>query len=833
MEEFFQHLTRGESFKSAFEKATEMVELSTRRGGNPANFFNGFQDLALQHPLLDDNGDGLGSNVLTHGGDGDWSENLYLGVGVDLHLGAGVDHLANPLGSAEIISTTDTLFPGLDESSAVLFINVNSAHQVDKAPVYIRRPSTVLPRDGQEHTEQLEIDELEQVPGDLISAPGEILSLGGLAWYAGLPRFSSREYEAYQDDGETIITVERDGIGEMTVDFNIRESETDELYQEADQLRWAEDDYAPKTLSVQIHTEDERLTEDEKLILSLDNLTDAAGVVHGRVDAAWLLIRPIPVTYVEMITEESFILEIDSGAKVTEEPDSAIVKQEFDGDGNLVLIGVSPGYSQLKLHNDTASTKFIVDITVSPKEPCPASSDDGQSILIDVSCNAFGLVYNDVELAEGVKVFNMEVTGTVKNAGTVFNLTLREQGDFSGGTLSGSVINLGKVADVVFDQVIFVGGTLAGTASGTGRVQGVELATGTQFSGVTVAGSIRGDADAPAFLENVFVNAGARLANVVLGEKVRFEDKMPVGENIQFISVDVIPMELDLLKIFPEQPGEADCMGAVTGNPRRDLSATIVQDKPALLDAINAIPLLQKNSWVFEQEPHFAYLRLDVGEVRFEQQVMSIKRAAADAGAELLNQQGVRFITESGLEAVSQPALQAPCILQAIAAEVDFPEIEIQANGNLRIPGDAGTWFSVRSGWISDVLSADAEPGLSADESSYSAAASGKLAFMDAEEQLREQLLYPAPAHPEAFPVNESLEFGPYGWLSFEPEGQRRYQGVVDYWVMPGENAAKILRVNSAGDVNGDGLADFTLRYPGGDSQTLFGVKEMKRQHKR
>ncbi|MCP4698647.1 MAG: hypothetical protein GY862_17615 [Gammaproteobacteria bacterium] len=656
--------------------------------------------------------------------------------------------------------------------------------------------------------------------GDDSTVPGEILSLGGLAWHAGLPRFSSREYEVFQDAGEVEIPVRRDGIGELTIDFNVRRPETGELYQGTKQLHWAAYDDSPKTISVQIHSEN------EILMLSLDNLANVAGVVRGRIDTAWLIIRPIPVAYINVKTEESFILETDSGTnEIVKEPDPAIVDWEFDGEGDLILTGVSHGHTHLKLHNDTASSRLIVDITVFPKKSCPAPSDGSQAVLIDVSCDAFGLVYDDAVIAEDVEVFNMKATGTVQNAGTVFNLTLRETGDFSGGTLSGSVVNLGTVADLVFDQVLLVGGTLAGTISGTGRVQGVLLAAEAHLSGVTVADSIRGDAGDPALLENVVVSAGAYLANILLGENIQFEDKVPAGENIFFTSMDVIPMEPDLLNLFPELPEKPGCMDAITGNPRRDLSVSIVQDGPALLDLINAIPLLQENSWEFEQEPHFGHLGVDVKGIRFEQQVMSIKRVAAEAGVEVLNQPGVRFITESGLEAVSRPALQAPCMLQGIIEELGFPEMVIPANGNLRVPVDAGTWISARPDWISDVLDPDAEPGVSEAESPYSTAVSGKLAFMDAKGQLRGQLVYPAPAHPDEFPVNELLEFGPHGWFSFELEG-RRYQGAVDYWVASGKNAAKILQVNSVGDVNGDGLADFRLLYPGGDSQTLFGVKK-------
>ncbi|MCP4696977.1 MAG: hypothetical protein GY862_09025 [Gammaproteobacteria bacterium] len=153
MEEFFQELGRGRAFKTAFEKAAEVVKITTRRGGTPDNFSNGFQELA--HPLLDDNGDGQGSNVLSLGGDGGNSENLYLGMRIGYAA-----YPYSPDSPAEIISTPDTIFLGPDESSAVLFIGVNNPRRVNVASVYVRPPSTVLERDDQAFTEQQEIDGL-------------------------------------------------------------------------------------------------------------------------------------------------------------------------------------------------------------------------------------------------------------------------------------------------------------------------------------------------------------------------------------------------------------------------------------------------------------------------------------------------------------------------------------------------------------------------------------------------------------------------------------------------------------------------------------------------
>ncbi|MEO5330577.1 MAG: tandem-95 repeat protein [Magnetococcus sp. YQC-5] len=78
LDTLFQNLGANQSLNAAFVEATAQTELFTRRGSETQNlFFDG----AMQHPQLDDNGDGLGSNTLTVGSaDGQQVKELYLGV---------------------------------------------------------------------------------------------------------------------------------------------------------------------------------------------------------------------------------------------------------------------------------------------------------------------------------------------------------------------------------------------------------------------------------------------------------------------------------------------------------------------------------------------------------------------------------------------------------------------------------------------------------------------------------------------------------------------------------------------------------------------------------
>ena len=63
--------------KTAFQSAVQSTETHTDSGlsNSPAPYF----DTAMQHPHLDDDASGQGSNTLIPGGDGDVAETVYLG----------------------------------------------------------------------------------------------------------------------------------------------------------------------------------------------------------------------------------------------------------------------------------------------------------------------------------------------------------------------------------------------------------------------------------------------------------------------------------------------------------------------------------------------------------------------------------------------------------------------------------------------------------------------------------------------------------------------------------------------------------------------------------
>ncbi len=89
--EFFKAASNGDSIGTCFEKATSLTEVFTSSGSGLVNA--PYFDDAVQHPLLDDNADLEGSNVITDidEEDGNMSKDLFIGVSPEATNGPGDD----------------------------------------------------------------------------------------------------------------------------------------------------------------------------------------------------------------------------------------------------------------------------------------------------------------------------------------------------------------------------------------------------------------------------------------------------------------------------------------------------------------------------------------------------------------------------------------------------------------------------------------------------------------------------------------------------------------------------------------------------------------------
>ena len=144
--EFFKSVSVGKSVRDCFEEATALTEVFTSSGADSSNA--PYYDNSLQHPLLDDNGDGLGSNDLSEqGGDGSFCQDLYVGVS---------SLTGNDAFDVALTNVAPTVFLDTTDESASLWAGVDNNFRLRTIWVEVKPPSFSVVSTGE--TGQVELD---------------------------------------------------------------------------------------------------------------------------------------------------------------------------------------------------------------------------------------------------------------------------------------------------------------------------------------------------------------------------------------------------------------------------------------------------------------------------------------------------------------------------------------------------------------------------------------------------------------------------------------------------------------------------------------------------
>jgi selenophosphate synthetase-related protein len=457
------------------------------------------------------------------------------------------------------------------------------------------------------------------------------------------------------------------------------------------------------------------------------------------------------------------------------------------------------------------ATVFITDNDTTPIEPPPSPITDPIPPCptrgsITVTCEANGQTLTNVTIAKGVSLANVVLAGTIHNHGWISNSIIEVGAELIGGIVTGDIINKGTMINIEFRGASLTGGTLSGDITNNSPIGGtfkdVHLTANTCLSGGKLQGLITGDDKAPARLKNLEVKENSHLSGVILSNTVQLSDNVELTE---------------LLPALP-QP----CAALPTAIKRIDLSKDIFESGNGILATINALADLKNNNWVITQSTDCGFLQLTRDTLRFAVQPISVTSTSRSTGIERLEQQRVRFTTDTGLAILSYPAVQAPHILQTGLAKRGLPQVVLQQNGNLQIPATQDTWFSARPAWLATEVDDDMapEPGLFFRESPHlSGVAIAYVIFKDSNGQYRQQDFYPAPAQPETL-TNLAVE---NSLVKFIGPDNKPYHGIFDYRVTTyAPLTTGTLQVEPIPDKNGDGKQDWMLIYPNGDKQIFF-----------
>jgi hypothetical protein len=130
--EFFKTVAYGKSVKGCFERACAMTKRFTASGKLKVNA--PYHDDSYQHPLLDDNGDGVGSHDLSDpSGDGLLSSSLYIGVSA---------LTGNDPEDVTVAQVTPAIFLSETQTAADLWAKVSNNTRMDTIWIEIKAPGT-------------------------------------------------------------------------------------------------------------------------------------------------------------------------------------------------------------------------------------------------------------------------------------------------------------------------------------------------------------------------------------------------------------------------------------------------------------------------------------------------------------------------------------------------------------------------------------------------------------------------------------------------------------------------------------------------------------------
>ncbi|MEM7020844.1 MAG: hypothetical protein AAF512_26315, partial [Pseudomonadota bacterium] len=480
---------------------------------------------------------------------------------------------------------------------------------------------------------------------------------------------------------------------------------------------------------------------------------------------------------------------------------------------------------QIRFESETFGngfTSFLVDDIAS--ESTGLVLDCKDSSVIDAECDALGTAMKDVSVVGQGHLFNVQLKGTISNQAKISDATILADVEVIEGTLSGEISNNGNLYSVTLENARLTGGQLSGriSADEQSALQDVSFAPNSHFSGGELSGVITGHPNAPALIENAVIVSGTNLSHVFIGNNVLIGKDAVLSTGVRFMEGAQLPDDVELIETLPEIgiSDEASCSQVSNAI----LGSTILS-KHSILDSINALPDMQAKGWVLSQG-ETGRLTIEVGEQRFNMRVVSVKRSQQKSGVTEFDSDGLTITTVDGLVVIMLPELETICELAEFLA-MAAPDAILSTEQAGLVSISQGSLKLVFRPAFQSLPAADVTPGVVLSEASLVVhAATYELAFRDAQNNLRKQILNPSVFDKEALiSTVQDLYIGEYGLISFQLNGQR-YRGAVDALVQASspQNIPANLTVIPLKDINGDGADDFMLRYTSGHEQVVFGL---------
>ncbi len=206
--------------------------------------------------------------------------------------------------------------------------------------------------------------------------------------------------------------------------------------------------------------------------------------------------------------------------------------------GTVTITGSNGDIQTVEVMLTLNQTPHTPVVTASPYVSLPRLCSINQG-TIDQVCHAGDRILSgNVVVGENASMSHAIFEGEIDNEGLISNSLITPTALLTGGILSGYIENEGTLKDFEFRGMSIIGGTLAGNIRNSSQVGGyfqdVQLAPNTEITGGQLSGSIIGDAQAPAWLENLSIKSGSHLDNVIIAHNVTLGESVTLGEGVRW-----------------------------------------------------------------------------------------------------------------------------------------------------------------------------------------------------------------------------------------------------------------------------------------------------------
>jgi uncharacterized repeat protein (TIGR01451 family) len=252
---------------------------------------------------------------------------------------------------------------------------------------------------------------------------------------------------------------------------------------------------------------------------------------------------------------------------------------------------------------------------------------------------------------------------------------------------------------------------------------------------------------------------------------------------------------------------------------------------PEVAADIQTIPELQNQGYVVSQDIN-GNLSLVQGDTRLLLKTTSMVPLTNEQSPQLrISSDGsVEFITESGLQMLTQPQVQDMTALQDALTPLGISTVISENNGNLTLVSATGGTASARPdleattvAWLSMPLGLQALPTV------LPGVLSAMLVFRDETGTKRQQNIYPAAKYPHEIlsflnnlPGITQVALDNNGILTVTGDNLA-FRGIFAYGIEM-DVATGSLQIIPQSDANGDGINDITVIYSSGEKQIIYQI---------